>query len=202
MTSPAMPAAPALQAGALRLEPQTAAHAREMFELLGDPAIYEFENAPPPSLAWLELRFQRLEAGGPPDHSERWFNWVVRLPDGRLAGYVQATLPPEGYCVVGYELASAYWRRGIGSAALSCVLEALRSGHQVRAFAAVLKTANYRSFGLLTKLGFVEGSAEDRIALEAGLDETVMVRAAEQLAPFDWQPTSGDFEPPAPLTAI
>ena len=29
------------------LEPQTAAHASEMFALLQDPRIYEYENEPP-----------------------------------------------------------------------------------------------------------------------------------------------------------
>ena len=32
------------------LEPQIAAHAEEMFVVLSDPAIYEYENQPPPSL--------------------------------------------------------------------------------------------------------------------------------------------------------
>ena len=36
-----------LNAGDLRLEPQTAAHAAPMYALLCDGAIYEFENAPP-----------------------------------------------------------------------------------------------------------------------------------------------------------
>jgi hypothetical protein len=45
-----------LRAGALVLEPQVAAHAAEMFRVLGDPAIYEFENAPPESEAWLARR--------------------------------------------------------------------------------------------------------------------------------------------------
>jgi hypothetical protein len=31
------------------LEPQTACHAPEMFKVLSDPAIYEFENNPPQS---------------------------------------------------------------------------------------------------------------------------------------------------------
>ncbi|WP_255420698.1 hypothetical protein [Paucibacter sp. KBW04] len=35
----------------LQLEPQTAAHAQEMFSVLSDPRIYEFENSPPSSLA-------------------------------------------------------------------------------------------------------------------------------------------------------
>lgn len=41
------------------LEPQVAAHASEMFDVLSDPAIYEFENEPPPSEAWLVERYAR-----------------------------------------------------------------------------------------------------------------------------------------------
>ena len=50
-----------LVAGELSLEPQTAAHAEEMFAVLSDPAIYAFENAPPRSIDWLRERFARLE---------------------------------------------------------------------------------------------------------------------------------------------
>jgi [ribosomal protein S5]-alanine N-acetyltransferase len=34
----------------LSLEPQVVAHAEEMFVVLSDPAIYQFENAPPDSV--------------------------------------------------------------------------------------------------------------------------------------------------------
>jgi hypothetical protein len=42
-----------IETGSLTLEPQTAAHAEEMFAVLSDPAIYEYENQPPPSLEWI-----------------------------------------------------------------------------------------------------------------------------------------------------
>jgi ribosomal-protein-alanine N-acetyltransferase len=35
-----------IQTGNLTLEPQTTAHAEEMFAVLSDPAIYEYENEP------------------------------------------------------------------------------------------------------------------------------------------------------------
>jgi len=61
-----------LVAGTLILEPQGVEHAAEMFEVLTAPAIYEFENSPPPSLAWLEARFKRLEAPASPDGTQQW----------------------------------------------------------------------------------------------------------------------------------
>ena len=36
------------------LEPQLSAHAHDMFAALSDPAIYEFENAPPLDEEWLQ----------------------------------------------------------------------------------------------------------------------------------------------------
>jgi len=41
------------------LEPQTTAHAEAMFVVLSDPALYAYENAPPPSLDWLRERVAR-----------------------------------------------------------------------------------------------------------------------------------------------
>ncbi|HYM82342.1 MAG TPA: hypothetical protein VEY91_13140 [Candidatus Limnocylindria bacterium] len=45
-----------IETGRLTLEPQTAAHADEMFVALRDLAIYEYENEPPPSLEWLNRK--------------------------------------------------------------------------------------------------------------------------------------------------
>ena len=84
-----------LQTPRCTLEPQLQAHAAEMFEVLTDPALYEVENEPPPSVQWLAERYRRLETRGPDDGSEQWLNWVVRLPSGALVGYVQATVPPS-----------------------------------------------------------------------------------------------------------
>jgi len=39
-----------IETPSLTLVPQTVAHAEEMFVILSDPAIYEYENEPPPSL--------------------------------------------------------------------------------------------------------------------------------------------------------
>ena len=92
----------------LCLEPQIAAHADEMFAVLSDPAIYEFENAPPASVEWLRQRFTRLETRRSADGSEHWLNWVVRLPSSGLVGYVQATVSAGGNAAIAYELASRF----------------------------------------------------------------------------------------------
>ena len=160
------------------LEPQVEAHASEMYSVLSDPAIYEHEGVPPPSVERLAAGFRRKEVRVSPDGQEKWLNWVVRLPSGELAGYVQATVYESLAAYIGYEFASKFWRQGIGIAAIQCMLDELKHGYSVHTFVAVLKTANFRSMGLLTKLGFQPGTQEDARLYEATADETTMVKPA------------------------
>lgn len=156
------------------LEPQVEAHAVPMFAVLSDPAIYEFEGEPPPSVDALARAFRRKESRLSPDGSEVWLNWVVRLSDGEFTGYVQATVMPARYAYVGYEFSSRYWRRGIASAALRAVMQELAARYGVEQVVAVLKTANYRSLGLLLKLGFAPVPAQEAARFEPEADETVV----------------------------
>jgi [ribosomal protein S5]-alanine N-acetyltransferase len=165
-----------LKASRCTLEPLVAAHADAMFDVLSDPAIYEFENDPPQSVAWLADRYSFLERRGPMDGTQKWLNWVIRLPSGDLAGYVQATVLQSGSSYVAYELASRYWRRGIGSSAVLAMMDELRSAYGVHGFVAVLKTANYRSFEFLRSLGFTPASAQQSNEFGAEPDERVMVK--------------------------
>ncbi len=164
-----------ISAPPLVLEPLTVRHAPEMFEVLSDPAIYEFENEPPPSEAWLAERYARLERRASSDGSQVWLNWVLRLPSGELAGYVQASVLRSGAALVAYELASRHWRKGIGSCAVSAMLDELRTNYGVSLFVAVLKAANYRSLGLLRSLGFHSASSQQVVEFGAEPDEAVMV---------------------------
>jgi RimJ/RimL family protein N-acetyltransferase len=165
-----------IEATGLRLEPQVEAHAEEMFRVLSDPAIYEHENAPPRSLEWLRARFARLESRQSPDGAELWLNWVVRLPGDELAGYVQATVRPGGEAAIAYELASAYWGRGLGQQAVRAMIGELAQGYGVTRLCAVLKRTNLRSRRMLDRLGFVLASAERHAAREVDADEWLMER--------------------------
>ncbi|MEK8050301.1 GNAT family N-acetyltransferase [Ideonella sp. DXS22W] len=164
------------------LEPLLASHAAEMFAVLSDPAIYEFENAPPASVDALHARYVRQQRRGPDDGSEVWLNWVIRLSAGadagRLAGYVQATVLPDGHALVAYELHSRHWRQGIGSAAVRAMLAELAQSHGVQRFVAVLKRRNHRSAGLLHKLGFEPADAALDKRFRDAADERVMTRLA------------------------
>ena len=152
------------------------AHAHEMFRVLGDPAIYEFESEPPRSEEWLARRYELLERRSSSDGTERWLNWVVRLPSGELAGYVQATVLASGASHVAYELNSRYWRQGIGSSAVGAMLEELSSTYAVHTFVAILKTANYRSMALLKRLGFSPAAQPQAAEFRAETDESVMIK--------------------------
>ena len=160
------------------LEPQIAAHSHGMFTVLSEPAIYEFENAPPIDEEWLRKRFARLESRGSSDGTQQWLNWVIRLPGGKLAGYVQATVFQDRTAYVAYELHSQYWRQGIGSSAFQAVLQELRDQYGVATFVAVLKARNYRSEALLRKLGFVPASAEQTAQHRDEPDELVLFKSA------------------------
>jgi ribosomal-protein-alanine N-acetyltransferase len=109
----------------LTLEPLVEAHASEMFEILSDPAIYQFENQPPQSKQALAERFLRLQRRHSPDGREQWLNWVIRLETGQLCGYVQATVRADRSALIAYELASHFWNQKIGSRAVATMIECL-----------------------------------------------------------------------------
>lgn len=159
------------------LEPQTRDHAAEMFQVLSDPAIYEFENSAPESEEWLIERYSRLESRASSDGREKWLNWVVQLPGGPLAGYVQATVLPSAVALIAYELNSGYWRQGIGSDAVAAMLEELRVYYRVHRYVAVLKSSNFRSLRLLRRLRFDLADEQEAAVYRDESDELVMVRA-------------------------
>jgi len=158
------------------LEPQTASHAEEMFGVLSDPAIYEYENAPPRSLEWLRKRFAKLETRRSPDGTEHWLNWVIRIPTSELIGYVQATVHPDGHAAIAYELASRFWGRGLARAAVEAMVSALEEDYGVRRLSAVFKRRNHRSQRLLERLGFSPATPELHAELGAEPDEMLMLK--------------------------
>jgi [ribosomal protein S5]-alanine N-acetyltransferase len=169
-----------IETGALTLVPQTVAHAEEMFVVLSDPAIYEYENEPPPSVEWLRARFAKLESRRSPDGQDRWLNWVIRLASSQLIGYVQATVRPDGSAATAYVLASAFWGRGLGRQAVEAMITELGERYQVRAFSAVLKRENLRSLRLLERIGFSPASPELHFRYEVEPGEILMLREIQE----------------------
>lgn len=165
-----------IEAGGMTLEPQLAAHAAQMFVILSDPAIYEFENAPPASLDWLRTRFTKLETRLSGDGTEQWLNWVIRLPGPGLIGYVQASVTAGGDATIAYELSGPHWGRGLGYQAVQAMISELQSHYGVRRLFAVFKRANFRSRRLLERLGFTPGSPEQYVERQIEPDEDLMCR--------------------------
>jgi ribosomal-protein-alanine N-acetyltransferase len=172
-----------LETPRLRLEPQTEAHAEAMFEVLGDPAIYRFENAPPASFDSLRERFAKLETRRSGDGQEQWLNWVLRRHGGDLIGYVQATVRSDGQAFVAYVLASTSWGQGLASEAVAAMLDELATRYGVHMALAVFKRANARSQRLLLRLGFATADAADRLRLAVDADEDLMQRCIAATVP-------------------
>jgi RimJ/RimL family protein N-acetyltransferase len=149
----------ALRTARLFLEPQAVAHADEMFAVLGDPAIYEFENEAPASIEWLRERYRRLESRRSADGRERWLNWVVRRRDSHLIGYVQATVFPDGKALIGYEFNSAHWGQGYARESVEALLRELAESYGVTTAGAIFKRANARSRRLLERIGMTTAEA-------------------------------------------
>jgi ribosomal-protein-alanine N-acetyltransferase len=172
-----------IETAALTLEPQLARHADEMFEVLSDPAIYEYENQAPASLDALRRRYAALESRRSPDGVDQWLNWVIRLPHGEAIGYVQATVWPDGRAAIAYELGSAWWGRGLARRAVEAMVDELVAQHDVQRLSAVLKRANLRSRRLLERLGFELASQDEQRRRGVDADELLMERAARTALP-------------------
>ena len=165
-----------LTAAGLTLEPQVAAHADAMFAVLSDPAIYEFENAPPRSLEWLRERFTRLQTRVSGDGAQLWLNWVIRIASGELIGYVQATVHPGRSAGIAYELASAYWGRGFARTAVTTMIDELVTRYGVRRLNAVAVRTNQRSLRLLERLGFALATPQQHAEHEVDPAEVLLSR--------------------------
>lgn len=165
-----------IETARLVLEPQTSAHADELFVVLSDPAIYEFENAPPASLEALRLRCRKLESRRSPDGEEAWLNWVARdRASGAAIGYVQATVWPDRSALVAYEFGSAWWGRGLAREAVAAMIASLRSIEGAGAVGAVFKRANFRSRRLLERVGMRAADDGEFPREHAGPDEDALV---------------------------
>lgn len=140
------------------LEPLTEAHADAMFELLCDPALYQWlDDVPPPSAQALRERYRKLEARGPADGHERWLNWVIRLLAGdALAGYVQATVKPDGRAWIAFVLGTAYQRHGLALEAAQAMIDELHTAYGVHTLMASADVDNAPSIRLLQRLGLRE----------------------------------------------
>lgn len=150
----------------LLLEPLRAAHAAEMFELLSDSRLYHFiPREPPPTMASLVERFQRLERRMSPDGEQAWLNWVLRSrTGGHCVGRVEVTLRRDRTALLAYEIGADHWGQGFASEACKRILRALFQELSVSRVIAQVDTRNAASIRLLERLAF------RRAEMRAGAD--------------------------------
>jgi ribosomal-protein-alanine N-acetyltransferase len=143
----------------LRLEPLAVKHARALYSQLTDKRLYRFiSDSPPSSVSWLEARYARLARGKSPDNKEDWLNWALwSLESGCYVGYVQATVrSADRQIIVAYVVFRQYWRQGLGTEAVSCMIAHLRRKYKDFEVLAFAEKQNLPSIALLRRLGFVE----------------------------------------------
>ena len=181
---------PVLRSPWLTLEPLHPDHAGALFAGLSDPALYRFlSERPPASLAELSRRLAEPEPERSVDGADLWCGWMVRHDDGTCVGTVQATIEQAAE-QAGGELATGlvgimvfppFWRRGIATEALSCLLDCLFERYDCDLAAALVDTRNDASLALFARLGFETARVildadffDDRISHEV---ELVLPRA-------------------------
>jgi RimJ/RimL family protein N-acetyltransferase len=146
----------------LELAPLTQAHAEPMFALLADPKIYRYlDFGPSASLDQLRAVYAQRETRTSHDGRQIWLNWVLRIRDEDLIGYVQASIDAPGNAWVGYALASRYWARGYAREAAGAMIDHLAKDYGITTYKAAVDANNLRSIRVLKKLSFRPAIFED-----------------------------------------
>jgi RimJ/RimL family protein N-acetyltransferase len=113
----------------LDVMPLRVAYADEMAAVLGDPALHTYTGGAPETAEELRARYGRQTAGSP-DPGVRWWNWVLRVRDeGRLAGYVQATVDvPGAEAEIAWVVGTSWQGRGYAKEAAAGLVTHLLAG--------------------------------------------------------------------------
>ncbi len=149
---------PLLRSPLLTLEPLRADHLPVLFAGLSDPALYRcLADRPPASPD--ELSDRVGGSGRSPDGADLWCSWMVRQNhDDAYAGTVQATVEQAGQesstGLIGIMIFPPFWRRGIATEAVSCLLDCLFERYRCAVAAALVDTRNAASLALFARLGF------------------------------------------------
>ncbi|MCU0521933.1 MAG: GNAT family N-acetyltransferase [Anaerolineae bacterium] len=170
-----LPAFPTLETERLVLREIRLSDAGDIFAFAGDPEVQKWNGGPVEDIATLRKDMEE----NPRDAAGAWktLQWGITLrPDDTVIGGVSLHNWDKRHnrAEVGYTIAKAYWRQGIGTEAVRAVVrfafEELHL-HRVEAFPTMDNTASVR---LLEKLGFTrEGTARDVLLLDDGLYHSV-----------------------------
>lgn len=155
-----------MQSERLTLEPIGPAHAPDMFGLWQDRGIYVYvPEEPPPTLAWLTQRYDKLTSRQSPNGDEAWLQWAIRRRhDQALLGRLEASVRLDATAQLAWMLGTAYTGRGYAREAARRMLDHLRDDYGVREVKVEIDTRNVRSLRLAEALGLT------RVNLVVGAD--------------------------------
>jgi [ribosomal protein S5]-alanine N-acetyltransferase len=148
---------PEMRSARLVLEPLSPWHADAMFDVLRDPALYTYiSDEKPQGPGALAKWCSRHQTPLSPDGTELWLNWAVRLIGNGYAGYVQASVRPDGVAEIAYVFGSRFWGQGHGREAAARLLAHVFDDIGAEAARALIDTRNAPSRRLVAALGFNE----------------------------------------------
>ena len=136
----------------LDLEPLRIDHAAEAATAFGDQRLHRYTGGSPATEQQLRARYARQVAGAPPDGSQVWLNWMLRLRGtGQLVGTVQATVTGDA-AVVAWVVAADQQGKGFASEAAAAMTAWLRQ-HGVRRVVAHIHPDHEASVRVARALG-------------------------------------------------
>lgn len=148
---------PTLESQRLRLRPMTAADIADVFQIFGDPAVAaltDFNTAETP-----EKVVDIIEMFAEDYAASESIRWGITLQGAdRVIGTcgLFAFEPQARRAEIGYDLAQKYWRQGIMTEALTCVIHYAFDTVGLHRLEAIVDPNNQASRVLLKKLGFQE----------------------------------------------
>ena len=97
-----------------------------MFEVLKDPALYEYiSGSPPVDVAALTRQYEFWEGRRSPDRSELWLNWAIILnARQQLIGHLQAGVLPD-HADMAWFLGAPWQQHGYATEAAHAVVDLL-----------------------------------------------------------------------------
>ncbi|MFD3652434.1 GNAT family N-acetyltransferase [Streptomyces sp. NPDC058620] len=132
--------------------PLEAGYAQEMAAVLIDPALHTYMGGAPEDEDTLRTRYERQSAGSP-DPAERWWNWVLRARgEGRLVGYVQATVRGPR-AEVAWVVGTGWQGRGYAKEAAKGLVAYLLDGGEVRTVVAHIHPGHAASAAVASAAG-------------------------------------------------
>nr|WSW67623.1 GNAT family N-acetyltransferase [Streptomyces sp. NBC_00995] len=141
--------------------PLRVSYADEMAAVLAAPVLHTFTGGAPATAEELRARYERQTAGSP-DPDELWWNWVLRIRDeGRLVGYVQATVR-GARAEVAWVTGAGWQGRGYAKEAARGLVAHLSGGGAVRTVVAHIHPGHAASAAVAAASGLVRtGEWED-----------------------------------------